>query len=969
MAGDDDDGGGGGGSRLQQQVTASGPIKSPKDFDFDRPTSWPDFIYGFKQYLWLLGLRSEANDEEKIVRLQYHLGVRSEPIMKTLTFNQDHPKTFDNVVNGFSAYFEPKKNTLFHRCIFNRREQLENETAEHFIREILSLSELCDFKDMKDEFTRDRLVVGIKDKQLSEELQEDHTVSLATVMEKIRSREQIKQQQAIMASEKRAFSSSNDFNVDVVGRRAPAGGKGIGTKDVAGQMKISCSFCGRVHARRACPAYGKDCSYCGKKNHFASVCRGKPRKKAVEEVVVEENEVFDIDDLYIGAVSDDGKTPWRTQIVVGKTSIDMKIDSGADVTCLGKMKVEYTIKLQENAVPVAAATHRRIPHPLRDLVKKKLDQLISLDVTEPTPWCGYMVVVPKPGANDIRVTIDNSGLAKSVIRDRVVLPSVEETLAKMGGAKIFSKLDARDGFWQIPLSEECRNLTTFCTPWGRYKFNRLFMGCTSAREKMYIPDLLSRSPTSQKNEESWCLEEDTEAYVRQITSEIRIADATLSRVHQAQKDDTEIQTLKHMIKNGFPEQKEKAAVEVRNFWQFRHELNIANDLVMFRSRIVIPISLRKEMLTKLHVAHMGIVKTQLHARATIFWPGMTRDIEMLVKTCDACTCKNPIRKEPLIIRKPVNLPWQKICMDIAEYEGKHYLVFVDTYSRYIEVKLLNNLTSNEIVRACKEVYARHGIPQYSFSDCGTQFVAMEFHRFTNEYGIIHETSSPRYPQSNGQAEAAVKVIKNILKKCEDLQLGLLFYRSTEIPDIGASPAELLFGRKLRTTIPMVVEKLKPKVINAQMFTEKDRAAKERTKRYFDEAHGVREREPLQEGQCVWLTDLGRRGHVLRSVSGAPRSYLVKTDLGVIRRNTTHIRKLHESPSRGHQLTNLDKCKTPTNQNIMSTSPSSTVRPNTNQQDSPPTPISPLWVAQQQAGRASVTTRTGRTIKRPRRLDL
>jgi hypothetical protein len=157
---------------------------------------------------------------------------------------------------------------------------------------------------------------------------------------------------------------------------------------------------------------------------------------------------------------------------------------------LGKMDVEFTIKLQKDAIPITAATHRRVPHPLWEQTRKKLEQLEAMDViskvTEPTPWCGYMLVVPKPESKDIRITIDNSGLAKAVIRDSVILPSVKETLAKMGGAKIFSKLDARDGFWQIPLSESFRNLTTFCTPWGRYKFNRLFMGCTSASEFFHI---------------------------------------------------------------------------------------------------------------------------------------------------------------------------------------------------------------------------------------------------------------------------------------------------------------------------------------------------------------------------------------------------------------------------------------------------------------------------------------------------
>jgi hypothetical protein len=92
-----------------------------------------------------------------------------------------------------------------------------------------------------------------------------------------------------------------------------------------------------------------------------------------------------------------------------------------------------------------------------------------------------MVVVPKPNG-DVRICVDLTKLNQSVCRERHPLPAVEQTLAQLAGAQVFTKLDANSGFWQIPLSVDSSLLTTFLTPFGRYCFHRLPFGITSAPE-------------------------------------------------------------------------------------------------------------------------------------------------------------------------------------------------------------------------------------------------------------------------------------------------------------------------------------------------------------------------------------------------------------------------------------------------------------------------------------------------------
>ena len=152
---------------------------------------------------------------------------------------------------------------------------------------------------------------------------------------------------------------------------------------------------------------------------------------------------------------------------------------------LGKLKGEYRIQLRMNARPFALTTPRRVAIPILPKVREELEHMERLGVIrrvqEPTDWCAGMVVVPKPGGR-VRICVDLSRLNESVYRERHPLPAIEQTLAQLAGARVFTKLDANSGFWQIPLAKESALLTTFITLFGRFCFNHLPFGITSAPE-------------------------------------------------------------------------------------------------------------------------------------------------------------------------------------------------------------------------------------------------------------------------------------------------------------------------------------------------------------------------------------------------------------------------------------------------------------------------------------------------------
>ena len=183
---------------------------------------------------------------------------------------------------------------------------------------------------------------------------------------------------------------------------------------------------------------------------------------------------------------------------------------------LGKLEEEYTIVLQDDARPYALSTPRCIAIPLLPKVKAELERMELMGVVsrvrEPTEWCAGMVVVPKTDSS-VRICVDLTRLNESVRRERHPLPAVEQTLAQLAGVRVFSKLDANSGFWQIPLAKESALLTTFITPFGRFCFNRLPFGITSNGECLRFYRM------SKEQYVSWMTSSSTENPKRNMTSD------------------------------------------------------------------------------------------------------------------------------------------------------------------------------------------------------------------------------------------------------------------------------------------------------------------------------------------------------------------------------------------------------------------------------------------------------------------
>lgn len=248
--------------------------------------------------------------------------------------------------------------------------------------------------------------------------------------------------------------------------------------------------------------------------------------------------------------------------------------------------------------------------------------------------------------------------------------------------------------------------------------------------------------------------------------------------------------------------------ELRPYWTRRNELSLYKGCILWGSRVVIPLVLRKDVLEMLHAAHDGVVKSKAVARSYMWWPKMDGDIEEMVGQCRQCQQlrANPRKQEGTVWEQETEA-WTRVHVDFfGPFQGKVFLIAVDAHSKWPEVRMVGSMSSATVVRELRDIFSVHGLPECLVSDNGCAFVSREMKDFARKNGVRLMRTTPFHPSSNGQAERMVQTVKAKLKKVGkgDWQTRLariLFsLRTTPVAGSPNTPADLLMRRTLRTAL-------------------------------------------------------------------------------------------------------------------------------------------------------------------------
>ncbi|CAG7825305.1 unnamed protein product [Allacma fusca] len=371
----------------------------------------------------------------------------------------------------------------------------------------------------------------------------------------------------------------------------------------------------------------------------------------------------------------------------------------------------------------------------------------------------------------------------------------------MAGAVMFSKLDQNNGFWQAKLNANSKLLTTFITPFGKYCYLRV--------------------PFVSVGSSSYGLG----AILRQVQNDQTVRVVACSSRTLTKTDRGYAQIEKGAL---------ACAWGCERFSDFITGIQFTLETDHKPLLSIMKIKLWDELRPRLLGFRMRLMR---YTYNIVYVPG------------------KELIPADVLSRKPLDNLDKSDLEEEMEAQGSMLMSNIPSS----EKKIQEIFQAQQLDPICNKLhkYICEGWPKFKVIH------THDFQKFAQEYEFQHVTSSPMYAQSNGFIEAMVKTIKNEIKKETDMQRLLLEYRSSPLSK-GFSPAELLFGRKIRTKLPRAPMTLKPDTVPYDVLLEKENHRIENQKRNFDAHHGAKELLPLQQGEKVWIQDKRKWGKWYRN---------------------------------------------------------------------------------------------------------
>jgi hypothetical protein len=344
-------------------------------------------------------------------------------------------------------------------------------------------------------------------------------------------------------------------------------------------------------------------------------------------------------------------------------------------------------------------------------------------------------------------------------------------------------------------------------------------------------DALSRLPAT----DATTLDEESSIFHFNLIDELPV---TATEIESATRKDPMLSRVYEYTMSGWPTQVDET---LKAYANRKHELSVESGVLLWGLRVCIPYKLQSRVLNELHSGHQGMSRMKSLARGYFWWPKLDSDIETLAKGCHTClSVKNSPSTAPLYPWKWATRRFERVHLDFAEKDGQNYLVLTDAFSKWLDVIIMQNITSKRLIEVLRPIFASHGFPELIVTDNGPSFTSAEFAEFCSRNGIQHKFTPPYHPASNGAAERGVQILKQSLRTSEGYGLTLqhrianllLIYRNTPHTTTGCTPAELFLNCKPRIRLSLLKPSLAKRVEKKQDQMKSNHDGKRPLRQFF-----------------------------------------------------------------------------------------------------------------------------------------
>ena len=805
--------------------------------------TWKSYTERVKQFF----MANEISDDRKVPALLALMEGNTYSLLRNLT-SPDDPATkgFDAIVKLLDNHLSPKPLVIAERFRFHKRDQKDGESIPVYVAELRKLSEHCDFKADLNDALRDRLVCGIKHGNIQKKLLSESDLTLQTAIDIAT---------AMETAAKDAVELQQQHRPDSVHKLSKKPTSNTKPKE----RNKACFRCDRFnHTPDECRFKEDTCRFCSKKGHIERACLSKKAQQKNQSKKKKFKPVKTVDKEELLTVSIN--TVNRSDII----SVTPKIE--------GKyLKMELDTGSAISVIPIR--------------IYKELFHHIPLSVTKTrlTTYSGQTITP----AGIINVSVNYEGQEHNL--DLFVVKNDSPSLFGRAWLK-YIKLD-----------------------WNSIKF--LQTGKTTDEN---LQDILKKY----------------KSVFTEQSGKVKGVQATLTLKENAQPKFCKARPVPYALKDKV--EKELERLENEGIIQKVDHSDWATPIVAvpkgdntvricgdYKTTVNPQLQVDQYPLPKIQDIFASLAGGQRFtkidlrqaynqlemkelSRSFFWWPKLDSDIEQLARKCSGCQIHQ--KAPPKASLHPwewPSAPWERIHIDFAgPFLGHMFLIAVDAHSKWPEVHVMNTITASKTIDVLRQIFAQFGVVKQIISDNGRTFTSAEFQNFVKNNGIIHKTSAPWHPATQGLVERFVQTFKQAMKSAltdggslnQKITCFLLQYRNAVHATTNESPAKLLLGRQLRSRLDLIKPNTRDTVEKKQFesFTEPKRSQ-------FSEGEKVMVRD--------YRENTNKRTDAKITEKSGPLSYKVTTgDQGTWRRHADQmVRTSVEStrPSENSSDVNLD----------------------------------------------------------------